>query len=65
MTVHGPIRELRRLLYRGEWIESHALHLYLLDAPISWATKAPFTSAADNQRWLSVGWRRAKPETSC
>ncbi|MBV8431190.1 MAG: Ni/Fe hydrogenase subunit alpha [Solirubrobacterales bacterium] len=29
----GPIRQLRRLLYCGEWIESHALHVYLLHAP--------------------------------
>ena len=30
----GPeIRALRRLLYCGEWIESHALHVYLLHAP--------------------------------
>ena len=29
----GAIRELRRLLYCGEWIESHALHIYLLQAP--------------------------------
>ena len=29
----GPIRELRRLIYCGEWIESHALHIYLLHAP--------------------------------
>ena len=29
----GPIRDLRRLLYCGEWIESHALHVYLLHAP--------------------------------
>ncbi len=33
MEVGGPIRELRRLLYCGEWIESHALHIYLLHAP--------------------------------
>jgi len=33
MTVGGPIRELRRLLYCGEWIESHVLHIYLLHAP--------------------------------
>ena len=25
--VDGPLRELRRLLYCGEWIESHALHV--------------------------------------
>ncbi len=30
----GPgIRDLRRLLYCGEWIQSHALHIYLLHAP--------------------------------
>ncbi|HTT45346.1 MAG TPA: nickel-dependent hydrogenase large subunit, partial [Thermoplasmata archaeon] len=27
------IRALRRLLYCGEWIESHPLHIYLLHAP--------------------------------
>jgi sulfhydrogenase subunit alpha len=29
----GPIRDLRRLIYCGEWIESHGLHVYLLHAP--------------------------------
>ena len=33
VTVDGPIRELRRLLYCGEWIESHTLHIYMLHAP--------------------------------
>ena len=28
-----PLAELRRLLYCGEWISSHALHIYLLHAP--------------------------------
>ena len=27
------IRNLRRLIYCGEWIESHALHVYMLHAP--------------------------------
>jgi len=31
--VGGPLRALRRLLYSGEWIESHALHVYMLHAP--------------------------------
>ena len=31
--VEGPLRSLRRLLYCGEWIESHALHVYMLHAP--------------------------------
>ncbi len=29
----GPIRELRRLIYCGEWLESLGLHVYLLHAP--------------------------------
>ncbi|MEM3183913.1 MAG: Ni/Fe hydrogenase subunit alpha [Nitrososphaerota archaeon] len=31
--VDGPLRELRRFIYCGEWIESHALHAFLLHAP--------------------------------
>jgi sulfhydrogenase subunit alpha len=33
IEVTGPIADLRRLLYCGEWIESHTLHIYLLHAP--------------------------------
>jgi sulfhydrogenase subunit alpha len=33
VTVEGPLHELRRLMYCGEWIESHTLHVYLLHAP--------------------------------
>ncbi|MCK7546715.1 Ni/Fe hydrogenase subunit alpha [Marinobacter koreensis] len=33
IEVDGPLRALRRLLYCGEWIESHALHIYMLHAP--------------------------------
>ncbi|MGB2957662.1 MAG: nickel-dependent hydrogenase large subunit, partial [Bacteroidota bacterium] len=33
ITIDGPLRELRRLIYCGEWIESHALHIYMLHAP--------------------------------
>ena len=33
VSVTGPLRDLRRLLYCGEWIESHALHIYMLHAP--------------------------------
>jgi len=33
VRVNGAIRDLRRLLYCGEWIESHALHIYMLHAP--------------------------------
>jgi coenzyme F420-reducing hydrogenase alpha subunit len=33
VTVRGQLRALRRLIYCGEWIESHALHVFLLHAP--------------------------------
>jgi len=33
IVVDPAVRALRRLLYCGEWIESHALHIYLLQAP--------------------------------
>jgi coenzyme F420-reducing hydrogenase alpha subunit len=33
VTVDGGLADLRRLLYCGEWISSHALHIYLLHAP--------------------------------
>ncbi len=33
ITISEPVRALRRLLYCGEWIESHTLHVYMLHAP--------------------------------
>lgn len=33
VTLPAPLRALRRLLYCGEWIESHVLHIYMLHAP--------------------------------
>jgi sulfhydrogenase subunit alpha len=31
--VDGQLRSLRRLIYCGEWIESHILHVFMLHAP--------------------------------
>jgi len=33
VTITPEIRRMRRLLYCGEWIESHGLHMHLLQAP--------------------------------
>jgi len=33
LDLPAPWRQLRRLLYCGEWLESHALHIYFLHAP--------------------------------
>jgi coenzyme F420-reducing hydrogenase alpha subunit len=48
VTVDGPLRELRRLLYCGEWIESHALHIYLLHAPDFLGYESGIHLAADH-----------------
>ena len=48
-AVDGPIRELRRLLYCGEWIESHALHLYMLHAPDFLGYEGAIQMAADHR----------------
>lgn len=33
VVVDGQLRALRHLLYCGEWIESHTLHIHMLHAP--------------------------------
>jgi coenzyme F420-reducing hydrogenase alpha subunit len=33
IELDRPLRALRRLIYCGEWIESHGLHVYMLHAP--------------------------------
>ena len=33
MRIDPAVRLLRRLFYCGEWIESHALHVFMLHAP--------------------------------
>ena len=33
VQITGPLRDLRRLAYCGEWIQSHVLHAFLLHAP--------------------------------
>ena len=38
-----PVRQLRRLMYCGEWIESHALHVYLLHGPDFYGLESAFS----------------------
>jgi sulfhydrogenase subunit alpha len=47
MFIDGQIRELRRLLYFGEWIESHTLHVYMLHAPDFLGYPSAIEMAAD------------------
>jgi len=56
----GAIRELRRLLYCGEWIESHALHIYLLHAPDFLGYEDAIQMAKDHPDAVQRGLRLKK-----
>ncbi|MFC4119870.1 Ni/Fe hydrogenase subunit alpha [Nonomuraea zeae] len=55
VTVEGPLRDLRLLLYYGEWIESHALHIYLLHAPDFLGYPSGLAMAADHRPLVERG----------
>jgi sulfhydrogenase subunit alpha len=55
VTVTGPIADLRRLLYCGEWIESHALHIYLLHAPDFLGYRSGIEMAAERRDIVERG----------
>ena len=45
-----PVRALRRLLYCGEWIESHALHVFFLHGPDFLGYSSAFAMAREHRR---------------
>jgi sulfhydrogenase subunit alpha len=45
VTVTPEVRALRRLMYCGEYIESHALHMYMLQAPDLFGKESAFELA--------------------
>ena len=55
VVVDGPIDQLRRLLYCGEWIQSHALHIYLLHAPDFLGYDGAVEMAADHRGAVERG----------
>ncbi|MBV9093099.1 MAG: Ni/Fe hydrogenase subunit alpha [Streptosporangiaceae bacterium] len=55
VTVYGTLADLRRLLYCGEWIESHALHIYLLHAPDFLGYASGIEMAADRRDIVERG----------
>jgi sulfhydrogenase subunit alpha len=57
VTVDGALHELRRLIYCGEWIESHALHIYLLHAPDFLGYDSGIAMAADHRAVVERGLR--------
>ena len=80
VRVEGPLRELRRLFYCGEWIESHALHAFLLHAPDflgyddalrmakdhpDIVKKALFVKKVGNDVMIRLGGREIHPVSVC
>ncbi|MDJ0928977.1 MAG: Ni/Fe hydrogenase subunit alpha [Gammaproteobacteria bacterium] len=55
VEVGGHLRELRRLLYCGEWIESHVLHIFLLHAPDFLGYPDAMQMAADHKSIVEKG----------
>jgi coenzyme F420-reducing hydrogenase alpha subunit len=60
IQVTPEIRTLRRLLYCGEWIESHALHVFLLHAPDFLGYESGVSMAADYGEIVTRGLRMKK-----
>jgi len=60
VAVTDQIKALRRLLYCGEWIESHALHVYLLHAPDFLGYDGAVDMAADHPAVVERGLRLKK-----
>jgi len=54
------IRRLRRLMYCAEWIESHALHVFLLHAPDFLGYANAMEMARDHKDLVEMGLRMKK-----
>jgi len=57
VVVPPEVRLLRRLLYCGEWIESHALHIYLLHLPDFLGYPGAIEMSADHRDVVQRGLR--------
>ncbi len=62
VTPPEGVRALRRLLYCGEWIESHVLHMFLLHAPDFLGHESAISMAADPalRPWVERALRMKK-----
>jgi sulfhydrogenase subunit alpha len=60
VSVDEPIRRLRRLIYCGEWIESHTLHVFLLHAPDFLGYESAVSLAGEHRGLVEQGLRIKK-----
>ena len=55
VRLDPQVRQLRRLFYWGEWLQSHALHIYLLNAPDFLGYDSAIEMARDHRRIVERG----------
>jgi coenzyme F420-reducing hydrogenase alpha subunit len=60
VTIDPGVRALRRLYYCGEWIESHALHIFMLAAPDFLGCESVVTLAEKDRTAVERGLRLRK-----
>jgi len=60
IKIQGPLRDLRRLIYCGEWIESHVLHIYMLHAPDFLGYQDAIQMAKDHKAIVERGLKLKK-----
>ena len=60
VRVDGQLRALRRLLYCGEWIESHVLHVFMLHAPDFLGYESAIHMARDHRDLVEMALRLKK-----
>ena len=60
VTLGPELRALRRLLYCGEWIESHGLHVYMLHAPDFLGYAGAVEMARDHRGLVELGLKLKK-----
>ncbi len=55
IELDPQVRQLRRLFYWGEWLQSHALHIYLLNAPDFLGYDSAIDMARDHRKIVERG----------
>jgi len=60
VTTTAEIQDMRRLLYCGEWIESHALHIFMLHAPDFLGYESVLEMARDHPDVVQMALRLKK-----
>ena len=60
VVVDGQLAALRHILYCGEWIESHVLHIYMLHAPDFLGYAGAIAMAQDHRGIVERGLRLKK-----